>query len=112
MSGEGCGIFPVEIWLMEVEGVVAERIFESTGLQVNVVEPITTVIHHYTRYKIILQCFLCTLRGDIMEPVLSSADDYRWVAPDDIERFGFSAGPRKVLEYVRQKRPELLTSSL
>lgn len=95
-----------------VEEVTAERILESTGLQVDVIEPITTVIHHYTRYKIILQCLLCALRGDIMEPALSSADDYRWVAPEDLERFGFPAGPRKVLEYVRQKRPELLTSSL
>ena len=96
----------------EVEAATVDRIFEGTGLLVDVVEPITTVVHHYTRYKIILHCLLCTLRGDEREPVLTSAEDYCWVAPENFERFGFPAGPRKVLEYVRQKRPELLMSFL
>ena len=90
------------------EELVAGRIFESTELFVDVVEPIISVIHHYTRYKIILHCFLCTLRGNNREAVLTSADDYCWAAPKELERFGFPAGPRKVLEYIRRKRPELL----
>lgn len=92
------------------EELLIDRIFESTELLVDVVEPITTVIHHYTRNKIILYCFLCTLRGSKREVVLTSADDYRWVAPKDFKHFGFPAGPRKVLEYMRLKRPELLGS--
>ncbi len=95
------------------EGIPEERvasgIFESTEFRVDVIEPITTVIHHYTRYKIILHCFLCNLRGNNREAVLTSADDYCWIAPKELENFGFPAGPRKVLEYVRRKRPELLT---
>jgi len=91
------------------EELLIDRILESTELPVEVVELITTVVHHYTRYKIILHCFLCTLQGNKREAVLSSADDYRWVAPNELEHFGFPAGPRKVLEHIRRKRPELLT---
>ncbi len=94
----------------EPEELVADRIFESSRLLVDVVEPITTVVHHYTRYKIILHCFLCLLKGDNRAPVFKSADDYRWVAPYELDSFGFPAGARKVLEYIIQERPELLTS--
>ncbi len=90
------------------EGLLVRRILESTELLVDVVEPITTVVHHYTRYKIILHCFLCALRGNKRGAVLSSADDYCWAATGEIEDFAFPAGPRKILEYIRQKRPELL----
>jgi len=98
-----------ELGEKEVEEAVVDRIFESTELRVDATESVTTVIHHYTRYKIIFHCLLCALCGNKRKPVLKSAAGYRWVAPGELENLGFPAGPRKVFEYIRQNRPELLT---
>jgi A/G-specific adenine glycosylase len=88
--------------------VIAETISADIGLSVVLVKPITKITHHYTHHKIILHCFLCTLGGDRFEPVLHSAENYRFVFPKDLEKFAFPAGPRKLLEYIKSNQPELL----
>lgn len=95
--------------LKEGEGAdaVADKILQCTGLAVDVIDPITTVIHHYTRYKSILHCYHCRLQGDDIEPILKAVDDYRWIYPEELEHFGFSAGPRKVIEYIKKHCPTL-----
>lgn len=88
--------------------VIAETISADIGLSVALVKPITRITHHYTHHKIILHCYFCTLSGEQFEPVLHSADNYRWVFSKDLEKFAFPAGPRKLLEYIRSNQPELL----
>ncbi len=90
--------------------LIAARISADTGLPVTLMKPITRITHQYTHHKIILHCFLCTLRGDKFEPVLQSACDYRWVESNDLDQFAFPAGPRKLLEYIRANQPSLLDS--
>ena len=90
------------------EEEVADKILECTGLAVEVVDLITTVTHHHTRYKNILHCFLCKLQGDDIKPILKSAADYRWLSPEELDHFAFPAGPRKVIEYIRKQCPTLL----
>ncbi len=88
--------------------LIAETISADIGLSIVLVKPITSITHHYTHHKIILHCFLCALDGDRFEPVLQSAETFRFVFPEDLERFAFPAGPRKLLEYIRLNQPELL----
>jgi A/G-specific adenine glycosylase len=92
----------------EASLVIAETISADIGLPVVLVKPITKITHHYTHHKIILHCFLCNLGGDRFEPVLHSAENYRFVFPKDLEKFAFPAGPRKLLEYIKSNQPELL----
>jgi len=96
------------------EGVGAEavtaKIFQQTGFNVDAVSSITTVTHHYTRYKSILHCYLCALQGDGIEPKLKGAEDYRWVYSEELKNFGFPAGPRKVIEYIRKQCPSIFES--
>ena len=96
--------------LKEGEGVeaVTAKILEQTGFNVDAVSSITTVIHHYTRYKSTLHCYLCALQGDEIKPALKEVADYRWVSPEELDDFGFSAGPRKVIEYIRKQCPAIL----
>jgi A/G-specific adenine glycosylase len=88
--------------------VIAKTISADIGLSVALVKPIIKITHHYTHHKIILHCFLCTLGGDRFEPVLHSAENFRWVFSKDLEKFAFPTGPRKLLEYIRSNQPELL----
>ncbi|EKD39216.1 MAG: hypothetical protein ACD_75C00473G0003 [uncultured bacterium] len=92
------------------EIAVVRAIETDTGLTVRVVEELTTIIHHYTRYKIVLHCFLCELQGgDNHQPTLKSAVDSRWIEAAELDRYAFPAGPRKLLEHLAKTSPQFLT---
>ncbi|MFH0780345.1 MAG: A/G-specific adenine glycosylase [Pseudomonadota bacterium] len=76
-------------------------ILAETGLSVRVIRPVTKVVHHYTRYKIVLQAFYCELLGQNTEVTLRSAVDFRWLLPSALGQYAFPAGPRKILEHLK-----------
>ncbi|MBU1565157.1 MAG: A/G-specific adenine glycosylase [Proteobacteria bacterium] len=84
---------------------VVRHILAETGLGVRVVSPITTVTHHYTRYKIILLAFCCELLGRNTQAVLRSAVDFRWAVSAELKHYAFPAGPRKILEHMKTTSP-------
>jgi A/G-specific adenine glycosylase len=81
---------------------------EETGFAVEVCGDITTVIHHYTRYKVVLYCLACRLAGDLITARLDAAQDNRWIFASALGQFAFPAGHRKLLEYMQQACPERL----
>lgn len=87
------------------QGVIRE-FFEETGLTVRVDKKITSTIHHYTRYKVILHCFLCTLEPhdstECPDPILYAAQEYRWVSFAGLAEFAFPAGHRKLIEFMKE----------
>lgn len=90
------------------EETLVQTVFDTTGFSVKVLRPITTVIHHYTHHKITLHCYLCALALAVTHPALREAIDYRWVYMEQIDGFGFPAGPRKILEHIKVSCPDLL----
>ena len=88
------------------EEAVVREFFEETGFVVRVNEKITTTIHHYTRYKVILHCFYCSLDlHDAAEqpiPLLTAAQRYRWVPFTELADFAFPAGHRKLIEFMNR----------
>ena len=91
------------------EKEVVRWIMAETGFTVQVIMPVTTVVHQYTHYRITLHCFLCRLLGGNHKPALLSAVDYRWICPDELARYAFPAGPRKILEYMQTAAPGLFS---
>jgi A/G-specific adenine glycosylase len=87
------------------EQAVIREFYEETGFTVRLDRKITTTIHFYTRYKVILHCFLCALDGVAPEdhpiPVLSAAQQYRWVNLFELDAFAFPAGHRKLIEFIK-----------
>lgn len=98
-----------ELTVHPPEVAVVRAIEADTGLAVRVVESLTTIIHHYTRYKIVLHCFLCDLSGNKYQPTLKNAVDSRWIAAAELNRYAFPAGPRKLLEYLAKTDSSRLT---
>ena len=94
------------------EIAVVRAIKADTGLAVRLVEveALTTIIHHYTRYKIVLHCFLCDLSDSKHQPALKSAVDFRWIHATELDQYAFPAGPRKLLEHLARTTPNLLSS--
>lgn len=95
------------------EDAVVREYMEETGFTVTVCEYVTTVTHYYTRYKVVLQCYLCRLESVVGKdriPTLTAAQDSVWVEPDQLEGYGFPSGHRKLLEFIHNEKPELLYS--
>jgi A/G-specific adenine glycosylase len=82
------------------EKAVVREYREETGFAVAVLAGITTVVHHYMKYKVILHGFHCALAQEQTEPELNAAQDFRWIAPIDLAEYGFPAGHRKLIEYM------------
>ncbi len=95
----------------QTEETVVREFLEETEFQVDVCEKITTVIHHYTRYRVILHCFTCRFRQGFQKPVLHAAQESRWILPEDMPVYGFPAGHRKLIEYIHKQRLELFFDS-
>ena len=89
------------------EETVIREYREETGFAVAILAGITTVVHHYMKYKVILHGFHCRLTEERTEPELQAAQDFRWVAPKDLADYGFPAGHRKLIEYMTKSCPEL-----
>ncbi len=89
----------------EPETEIVLHILLETGLAVRVILPVTTVVHHYTRYKIVLHSFLCELIGKNTQATLHSAVDCRWILPVELDQYAFPAGPRKILEHLKTISP-------
>ena len=92
------------------EETIIQHILDETGFRVRAVQPITTVVHHYTRYKIILQAFSCKTPQRNPKVSLRSAVDYRWLMPKEMSDYAFPAGSRKILEYMQVTSPVLFAN--
>jgi len=92
---------------------VVREYLEETGFHVTVCSEITTVIHYYTRYKVVLHCYWVALKDGQGQPkpALTAAQDFRWLRPAKLDQYGFPAGHRKLLEFIAGSCPELLYAS-
>lgn len=119
------------------EQAVVRELFEETGFTVTHPQRLGTVSHGYTRYKIALHCFICTLKGEdkatreskpgcgadvfqkitegkgidqFPEPALSAATAYAWACPEDLGSFPMPAPHRKLLDLWREDVEQACTS--
>jgi A/G-specific adenine glycosylase len=79
---------------------VYREISEETEFSVFRLRPLTTVVHHYTKYRVVLHGFTCRLHKEDNIPVLHAACQYRWLSLSGLSDFPFPAGHRKLLEFL------------
>lgn len=106
------------------EGIVRE-FAEETDFKVRVSACLGTVRHAYTRYRIRMHCFLCSLgsvdgrakEGGASEypvPSLNAATEYRWVRLEELydeQGFTMPAGHRKFLDTWRHELEQALSTA-
>lgn len=84
------------------------EIYEETGWQVENLDFLATVTHHYTRYRVTLHGFLCALPSEEPEPVLTAASQYAWVPLEQLQQYPFPAGHRQLVAILQtQFFPEI-----
>lgn len=82
------------------EQTVVREFMEETEFKVHVESKITTTVHHYTRYKVTLHCFLVNLSQEETDPILHAAQEFHWVPFESLEKYAFPAGHRKLISYL------------
>ncbi len=90
------------------ETAVVREFEEETGFSVGICSKITTVTHFFTKYKVVLHCYRCRLDQDSILPELTAAQKFHWIQEAQLDSYGFPAGHRKFIEYMREKCPEIL----
>jgi len=83
------------------EAAAVRELFEETELRAVNLRPFRTVVHHYTRYRVTLHSFCCSLPGR-SEPRLHAASQCRWAAPEELEQYPFPAGHRQLVAHLKQ----------
>ena len=84
------------------EMALVREYLEETQLAVCDLVKITTVQHSYTIYRVTLHCYFCSLQDDGgQEPVLHTAQEYRWVKPAELSKYAFPAGHRKLIRHLQ-----------
>ena len=83
------------------EETVVREYEEETGFEVELENKITITTHHYTRYKVTLHGYFCRLGNNAQLPELSSAQDFRWVEPKELDMYGFPSGHRKLINHIQ-----------
>lgn len=85
------------------EEALAREIREELGVLVKIQEKLHTIRHTYTRFRVTLHVFRCTLRRGRLRP--RQCADWRWTHPADLTRFAFPAANLKIVEQLSGSRP-------
>jgi A/G-specific adenine glycosylase len=84
-----------------LEQCLKREIQEELNIEIKVGERFIQVRHAYTHFRITLHCFFCRkLKGRIL-PL--GVTDFRWVFPEELERFPFPRADQKVIEYLNEQ---------
>lgn len=80
------------------EDTVVREFDEETGFAVQTAGHIRTLQHGYTRYRVTLHCYFLSALNGLGAPTLTEATAARWVTPDELDRYAFPAGHRKLID--------------
>ena len=78
------------------------EVAEETGWQVSDLTAFTTVVHHYTRYRVTLHGYLGELRTAPIPPALTAAQQYAWVSMVELAQYPYPAGHRLLVAALRE----------
>lgn len=83
------------------EEACIREIKEEVNLKIEVMDYLRQVKHAYTHFKIVLDVFRCRyISGKVK---LDGAVDYRWIKPDEIEKFPFPKANHKFIPLIEIK---------
>ena len=88
-----------------MEACLEREIKEELGLEIEVGQPIVTIKHSYTHFKITLHAFYCQLLNG--QPQAFGVADWRWVTLNEIDTFPFPRTDLKIIEALKNKKPRI-----
>jgi A/G-specific adenine glycosylase len=86
----------------DLEACLAREIREELGVRIGIGPRLISVKHAYTHFRITLHVFECAYKGGSLR--LRGCDDYRWISPEQLDRYAFPGADRKVIRLLRAKK--------
>ncbi len=87
----------------DLPACLRREIREELGIDIRVGEPVTTVKHAYSHFRITLHAFHAfPVRG---EPQALGCQDWRWLSLEELDAYPLSAADQKVLQALRRHAP-------
>ena len=83
----------------------ARELCEETGISVTATDPILTLKHAYSHFKITLHAFYCTWAGTA--PTGQEGQTVKWVNFDRLDEYAFPRANRKLIEYLQKEDEQL-----
>jgi len=74
---------------------------EELGIEVAVGEPVATIPHAYSHFRITLHAFRCTLLAGEPRPIACA--DVRWVHPNELDAYAFPVTDQRIIAVLRNK---------
>ena len=78
-----------------LEEALHREVLEEIGIRIHVGEPIATVDHAYSHFRIRLYAFRCTYVSGTAQCL--GCDAVKWVRPGDLHRYAFPAANKKII---------------
>ena len=85
-----------------LEACLKRELREELDIEVEVGERVAVVEHHYSHFSITLHAFHCAHTGGT--PRALQVAEWRWVRPEALEQFAWSAADRRIIEALRRDR--------
>ncbi|MFW6105932.1 MAG: A/G-specific adenine glycosylase [Desulfovermiculus sp.] len=93
------------------EQALVREFREELELEIRVLDKITVIKHSYTRFRVTLHVYWCTLASPGQELVLHAASDFRWTLPEELGQYPFPAADCKLIQMLSEKvSPEVATA--
>jgi A/G-specific adenine glycosylase len=83
-----------------LEECLKREIREELKIEIEVGECFIKVPHAYSHFRITLHCFFCRQLKGRITPL--EVMDYRWVFPEELDRFPFPRADLKVIEFLKE----------
>lgn len=80
------------------EQALVREVAEETELPVAVGEKVAIIRHSYTTCRVTMHAFFCELLDAGKEPVLHAAVEGKWIPVEEVGKYAFPAGHRKLLD--------------
>ncbi len=77
------------------------EIREELAIDINVGDPLVSVKHAYSHFRITLHVFRCMYAGGRIQ--LRECADYRWITAADLDGYAFPAADRKVIQILIER---------
>ncbi|MFP4048758.1 MAG: A/G-specific adenine glycosylase [Desulfovermiculus sp.] len=93
------------------EQALVREFREELELEIRVLDKITVIKHSYTRFRVTLHVYWCTMASPGQDPVLHAASDFRWTLPEELGQYPFPAADCKLIQMLSEKvSPEVATA--
>ncbi len=85
------------------DAAVVREYAEETAFETRVAHKLAVIRHGYTTYRVTLHCYLLRLSDRygadaLPSPELTAAQESLWVTPEELARYAFPAGHRKLID--------------